>query len=97
MSSFGYDVTLLEAGHFGFGSSSRNAGFLCIGPTKMSSKQLKEKFGTEETINFYQSQIDGSNYTMQLPAFDIIKAFTETKFEKGRHQKRVNMLKRINK
>ena len=39
----------------------------------------------------------GSNYTMQLPAFDIIKAFTETKFEKGRHQKRVNMLKRINK
>ena len=63
---FGYDVTLLEAGHFGFGSSSRNAGFLCIGPTKMSSKQLKEKFGTEETINFYQSQIDGSNYTINL-------------------------------
>ena len=39
----------------------------------------------------------GSDYTMQLPAFDIIKAFVETEFEKGRHQKRVNMLKRINK
>ncbi len=39
----------------------------------------------------------GSDYTMQLPAFDIIKAFVETEFEKGRHQKRVNMLKRIKK
>ncbi len=39
----------------------------------------------------------GSDYTMQLPAFDIIKAFVETDFEKGRHQKRVNMLKRLNK
>lgn len=38
----------------------------------------------------------GSDYTMQLPAFDIIKAFVETDFEKGRHQKRVNMLKRLN-
>ena len=63
---FGYDVTLLEAGHLGFGSSSRNAGFLCIGPTKMSSEKLIEKFGIEETINFYQNQIDGSNYTIDL-------------------------------
>ena len=37
---FNYKVSVLEAGHFGFGSSGRNGGFLCIGPTKLSIKQL---------------------------------------------------------
>ena len=30
------DVILLEAGHIGWGSSARNAGFLCIPAAKMS-------------------------------------------------------------
>ena len=35
---FGFSVSVLEAGHIGFGSSGRNAGFLCMGPTKLSIK-----------------------------------------------------------
>jgi ribulose 1,5-bisphosphate synthetase/thiazole synthase len=33
------DVILLEAGHIGWGSSGRNAGFCCIPPAKMSVKK----------------------------------------------------------
>jgi len=63
---FNYKVSVLEAGHFGFGSSGRNGGFLCIGPTKLSIKQLIKKYGIDEIKKYFQNQLDGSNYTMQL-------------------------------
>ena len=40
---FNFNVSVLEAGHIGFGSSARNAGFLCINPTKLSIKQMINK------------------------------------------------------
>ena len=60
------DVVLLEAGHIGWGSSSRNAGFCCIPPAKMSVSKMFKKFGKSETKKFFQNTIEGSNFTKNL-------------------------------
>ena len=60
------EVILLEAGHLGWGSSARNAGFCCISPTKFSIKKMKKIYGTEETKKFYSNTIEGSYYTKEL-------------------------------
>ena len=57
--TYGGDVRLLEAGHFGFASSGRNAGFACLPATKLSLNQLIKKFGMDETKKFFASQIEG--------------------------------------
>ena len=48
--NYGGDVRLLEAGHFGFASSGRNAGFCCLPATKLSISQLIKKYGTLEEV-----------------------------------------------
>ena len=57
------DVVLVEAGHIGWGSSARNAGFCCIPPAKMSVATMFKKFGKEETKKFFKNTIEGSNFT----------------------------------
>ena len=64
---YGIDVSVLEAGkNIGFGSSARNGGFVCMGPSKLSINQLIKKYGLEETQYYYKNQIEGSNFTLQL-------------------------------
>ena len=60
------DVVLLEAGHIGWGSSARNAGFCCIPPAKISVKKMFRKYGNKETIKFFKNTIEGSNFTKDL-------------------------------
>ena len=60
------DVVLLEAGHIGWGSSGRNAGFCCIPPAKMSVKKMFNKYGKNETKKFFQNTIEGSNFTKNI-------------------------------
>ena len=60
------DVVLLEAGHIGWGSSGRNAGFCCIPPAKMSVKKMFKKYGRKETKRFFQNTIEGSNFTKNI-------------------------------
>tara|TARA_B110000116_G_C16770471_1_gene553048 strand:- start:526 stop:1866 length:1341 start_codon:yes stop_codon:yes gene_type:complete len=60
------DVTLLEAGHIGWGSSARNAGFCCIPPTKLSTSKIIKNYGIKEAKKFYSNTIDGSNFTKSL-------------------------------
>ena len=60
------DVILLEAGHIGWGSSARNAGFCCIPPAKMSVAKMFKKFGKKETKKFFKNTIEGSNFTKNL-------------------------------
>ncbi|MDC0226633.1 FAD-binding oxidoreductase [Alphaproteobacteria bacterium] len=60
------DVVLLEAGHIGWGSSARNAGFCCMPPAKMSISKMFKKFGKNETKKFFQNTIEGSNFTKNL-------------------------------
>ena len=50
--NFNQDVTLLEAGHIGWGSSARNAGFCCIPPAKMSVAKMFKKYGKWKQKNF---------------------------------------------
>ena len=64
--NFNEDVVLVEAGHIGWGSSARNAGFCCIPPAKMSVKKMFKKYGKEETKKFFKNTIDGSNFTKNL-------------------------------
>ena len=51
---YNYDVSVLEAGHIGFGSSGRNAGFVCMNPTKLSLKQLIKRYGLDETKYYFK-------------------------------------------
>ena len=39
------DVILVEAGKIGWGASSRNAGFNCLPPSKMSFKKMQSIYG----------------------------------------------------
>ena len=60
------EVVLIEAGHIGWGSSGRNAGFCCIPPSKLSSTKMIKIYGIEETKKFFSNTIDGSNFTKYL-------------------------------
>jgi len=64
--NYNEDVVLVEAGHIGWGSSARNAGFCCIYPAKMSVATMFKKFGKEETKKFFNNTIEGSNFTKNL-------------------------------
>ena len=64
--NYNEDVIIIEAGHIGWGSSARNAGFCCIPPAKMSVEKMFKKFGKEETKKFFQNTIEGSNFTRDL-------------------------------
>ncbi len=70
---YGGDVRLLEAGHFGFASSGRNAGFCCLPATKLSINQLIKKFGLDETKKFFASQIEGVDLLASLIADNNIE------------------------
>ncbi|PPR41652.1 MAG: Gamma-glutamylputrescine oxidoreductase [Alphaproteobacteria bacterium MarineAlpha5_Bin12] len=92
---FNFSVSVLEAGHIGFGSSARNAGFLCINPTKLSIKQMINKYGIDETKYFYRNQIDGSNYTKELiNEYDInCDLVGNLNYEVAHHPSFINSLK----
>ena len=64
--NYNEDVVLVEAGHIGWGSSARNAGFCCIPPAKMSVKKMFKKYGKAETKKFFNNTIEGSNFTKDL-------------------------------
>ena len=81
------DVVLLEAGHIGWGSSGRNAGFCCIPPAKMSVKKMFKKYGRIETKKFFQNTIEGSNFTKSIiKEYDIDCDLTgDSNFEVAPH------------
>ena len=81
------DVVLLEAGHIGWGSSGRNAGFCCIPPAKMSVKKMFKKYGRTETKKFFQNTIEGSNFTKSIiKEYDIDCDLTgDSNFEVAPH------------
>jgi glycine/D-amino acid oxidase-like deaminating enzyme len=64
--NYNLDVILVEAGKVGWGSSSRNAGFCCLPPSKMSFKKMLNVYGTEETKKFFKNSVEGSNYTKDI-------------------------------
>ena len=53
---FNVDVRVLEAGHFGWGASGRNGGFVTMGGAYISAKMHIRRFGTEQTRRYFQLQ-----------------------------------------
>tara|TARA_B100001093_G_scaffold93919_1_gene86099 strand:+ start:176 stop:1519 length:1344 start_codon:yes stop_codon:yes gene_type:complete len=66
LENYNLNVGIVDAGSIGWGASSRNAGFCCIPPTKLTVDQLIKKNGKKETIKFFENCIEGSNYTKEL-------------------------------
>ena len=66
LENYNLNIGIVDAGSFGWGASSRNAGFCCIPPTKLTVNQLIKKNGHEETIKFFKNCIEGTNYTKEL-------------------------------
>ncbi len=64
--NYNLNVVLVEAGKVGWGASSRNAGFCCLPPSKMSFKKMQSIYGREETKKFFQNSIEGVYYTKEL-------------------------------
>ena len=92
---YNLDVILVEAGKIGWGASSRNAGFCCLPPSKMSYKKMQEIYGKEETKRFYQNSVEGVYYTK-----DVIKEFNiecdvtgENNFVVAHHLNKFNQIK----
>ena len=63
---YNLNICIVDAGIIGWGASTRNAGFCCIPPTKLSINQLFKRYGKEETISFFKNSIEGTNYTESL-------------------------------
>ena len=64
--NYNLDVVLVEAGKVGWGASSRNAGFCCLPPSKMSCKKMQSIYGNDETKKFFKNSVEGSNYTKDI-------------------------------
>ena len=64
--NYNLDVVLVEAGKVGWGASSRNAGFCCLPPSKMSFKKMQSIYGKDETKRFFKNSLEGVNYTKEL-------------------------------
>ena len=60
------DVSVLEAGHFGWGASGRNGGFCTMGGSKLSFEAQIDRFGLDETRHFYRCQADAINLVKSL-------------------------------
>ncbi len=51
-------VTVIEAGHIGWGASGRNGGFCSVGGVAEDTSVLIKKYGLEDVKKYFQSQID---------------------------------------
>ena len=67
------DVTVLEAGHFGWGASGRNGGFCCIGGTMVSDGALVRKFGRAEVRRYYHAQREAVELVRSLARDEAIE------------------------
>ena len=93
--NYNLDVLLVEAGKVGWGASSRNAGFCCLPPSKMSFKKMQSVYGKEETKRFFKNSVEGANYTKELISnYNIDCDVTgESNYVVAHHQNKFNQIK----
>lgn len=60
------DVRVLESGPMGWGASGRNGGFCCLPATKLSIREMIDRYGLEETQRFYAAQLEGMELVRAL-------------------------------
>ena len=49
-------VLIVDKSSIGFGGSSRNGGFCCLGGTKLSYKEIEKTYGSSNLIDFFNIQ-----------------------------------------
>ena len=93
--NYNLDVVLVEAGKIGWGASSRNAGFCCLPPSKMSFQKMQTLYGKEETKIFFKNSVEGANYTKELISdYNIDCDLTgENNYVVAHHKKKFNQIK----
>jgi len=62
----GIEALLLEAGHIGWGSSARNAGFVCLPAAKLGLGDLIRRQGLEEARRYLRTQREAVDLVAQL-------------------------------
>ena len=94
--NYNLDVILVEAGSIGWGASSRNAGFCCIPPSKLSIDKMIKIYGREETKKFFKNSVEGSNYTRRIISeYDIECDISgESNFEVAHHPTKFKELRK---
>jgi glycine/D-amino acid oxidase-like deaminating enzyme len=69
----GLDVIVLDAERLGFGASTRNGGFCCLGGAKASGKQIRRMVGNSGLRDWRQTEIAAvQSVEMLLDRHDII-------------------------
>jgi len=68
----GIEALVLEAGHIGWGSSARNAGFLCLPATKLSLQGLIDRYGLDEARAYMATQVDAVSLVEEIAARESI-------------------------
>ncbi len=63
---FNIDVRVLEAGHFGWGASGRNGGFVTMGGSFIGVEKQIKRFGLEETRRYFQLQKEAVELVREL-------------------------------
>lgn len=56
--ALGFTTAVLEAGSPGWGASSRNGGFICLGANALGYGAMVRRYGEAATKQFYRHQID---------------------------------------
>jgi len=69
-------VLIVDKSSIGYGGSSRNGGFCCLGGTKLSYKEIENKYGSNDLIDFFNIQKNAINLVRsildeQLPSDEI--------------------------
>ena len=49
-------ILIIDKNEIGYGGSNRNGGFCCLGGTKLSFKEIDEKYGRKDLEGFFNIQ-----------------------------------------
>ena len=69
----GIEATLLEAGHIGWGSSARNAGFVCMPAAKLGLEELIRRAGLAEARRYLRTQREAIDLVAALIGEEAIE------------------------
>lgn len=61
-------ILIIDKSYIGYGGSSRNGGFCCLGGTKLSFQEIENKYGNKELLKFFH---------IQKEAIELVKEILE--------------------
>ena len=54
-------ILIIDKNEIGYGGSNRNGGFCCLGGTKLSFKEIDEKYGRKDLEGFFNIQSESKS------------------------------------